>query len=77
MIIAVFAACQTAVLDDGYQLGDGLSIAADGLQRISAAIETYCNTATDDVARRAALALIRQRYPLIPEDGICTLQVKQ
>lgn len=71
MALAV-AACNTAPLDDGYQIGDGLNMAADGMQRLTAAIDQYCSVAPNDPARNAALTVIRIRYPDIPEDGICT-----
>lgn len=71
-LAVAIVACNNEPLQDGYQPGDGLNMATDGLQRLNEAIGRYCNTAQDDPARRVALAIIRVRYPDIPEDGICT-----
>lgn len=72
VLIALLSGCNATALDDGYQIGDGLNMAADGLQRLQAAVDRYCSTAPGDPARNTALAIIRIRYPDIPENGICT-----
>lgn len=71
LLMALLSGCNSPYLDDGYQIGDGLNMAADGMQRLQAAVERYCSTAPGDPARNAALAVIRLRYPDIPENGIC------
>jgi hypothetical protein len=72
MLATALSGCSNAVLDDGYQVGDGLLIATDSLHKLDSAVTVYCQTAPGDPARNAALAAIRGKYPLIPENGICT-----
>ncbi|MGR8932653.1 MAG: hypothetical protein ACU836_18695 [Gammaproteobacteria bacterium] len=71
ILMLMLTACNSETLQDGYQVGDGLSMAADGMQRLQAAIDTYCGSVASDAARKAALAIIRIRYPTVPENGIC------
>jgi hypothetical protein len=72
LISIAVSACSSEALRDGYQPGDGLDMATDGVQRLNRAIDDYCNRNADDPTRQAALLLIRLRYPDIPADGICT-----
>lgn len=72
-IMLVLAGCSSEYFADGYQPGDMTLTAVDTLTRISTAIDQYCDEHADDAARKAALLLISTYYPLVPQDGICTM----
>lgn len=46
--------------DDGYQFGD-----------LTRSIIAYCDENSNDILRQFALEKIHDKYPNVPEEGIC------
>lgn len=42
------------------------------LDKINTAIEEYCSITSNSITKRVAIGVIRGKYPLYPEEGICT-----
>jgi hypothetical protein len=70
-VLLLIVGCSTPELDDGYQFGDVTRIAIREEKDIKQAINDYCDKAEDSAIRQAALAVIRTKYPFVPENGIC------
>ncbi|MGJ0489612.1 hypothetical protein [Methylobacter sp.] len=64
--------CAPEEFNDGYQFGDITHMTGRELVKLEQARKDYCNSYSDALIRRAALAYIRTQYPLMPENGICS-----
>lgn len=67
----LMAGCKPEELDDGYQVGDISHFTVREIGRLEQARTEYCDANADAVVRKAALAYIRVKFPVIPENGIC------
>ncbi len=71
LTLLLLSGCAGGYFDDGYQFGDVTKSASASLLALQQAIDQYCSANANSPLRQAALALIRQQYPLVPENGIC------
>lgn len=72
LMALVMAGCKPEELDDGYQIGDISHLTIREIGRLEQARKEYCDANADVVVRKAALAYIRVKFPVIPENGICS-----
>jgi hypothetical protein len=71
LMALLMAGCKPEELKDGYQVGDISHLTIRELGQLEQARKEYCAANSDVITRRAALALIRMKLPVVPENGIC------
>jgi hypothetical protein len=71
LMAMLMAGCKPEELNDGYQVGDLSHLTIREISQLEQARKEYCDANADAIIRKAALAYIRVKFPVIPENGIC------
>lgn len=65
------AGCMPEQLEDGYQVGDGISIVGDAAAKAKTMRDAYCENG-NKAAKGLLLTVVKAYMPMYPADGICT-----
>ena len=72
LFLAITGCENTPEFKDGYPFGDVTRLTARNINELDNARNAYCAKTSHSLIRQAALTVIRQQLPDIPEYGLCT-----